>query len=247
MVVTLSVSAWAHFQMLIPSKDILEKKGEIEIELMFTHPASGAHNMDMGKPKEFGVLFKGEKKTDLLDTLKSGKFTHPQSKNKDHSGKAYETNYKIERMGDYVFYVVPAPYWEPAENKYITHCTKVVVNYGIEEGWDAKVGMPAEIVPVSRPYGLYVGNVFQGIVLKDGKPAADVEIEVEHYNEDGKDKPPAGPYETQIIKTDKNGLFTYGIPMAGWWGFAALLDGPKVEGKDHELGAVMWIYAADAR
>jgi cobalt/nickel transport protein len=247
LIVALGVPARAHFQLLIPSKDILEDKGEIEIEAMFTHPAAATHDMDMGKPQEFGVLFKGDKKTDLLETLKPGKFTHPQSAKKDHAGKAYATTYKIKRMGDYVFYLVPAPYWEPAESKYITQCTKVVVDFGLEEGWDAEVGMPAEIMPVSRPYGLYVGNVFQGIVKMNGKPVPHAEIEVEHYNKEGKDKPPAGPYETQIIKADENGMFTYGIPMAGWWGFAALMDGPKIEDKDHELGAVMWIEAAEPK
>ena len=50
---------------------------------------------------------------------------------------------------------------------------------------------------------------------------------------------------TQVVKTDANGVFTFTAPFAGWWGFAALVDGPSKiahEGKDRdvELGGVFW-------
>ena len=50
---------------------------------------------------------------------------------------------------------------------------------------------------------------------------------------------------TQVVKADANGVFSYSVPFAGWWGFAALnTAAEKVnhEGtpKDVELGAVLW-------
>ena len=59
-------------------------------------------------------------------------------------------------------------------------------------------------------------------------------------------KPPAEPYITQVIKADKNGVFTYAMPKAGWWGFAALNTADytiKKDGKDYpvEIGAVIWV------
>ncbi len=51
---------------------------------------------------------------------------------------------------------------------------------------------------------------------------------------------------TQTVKADKNGVFTYAAPVAGWWGFAALNTSDKkmmyknIE-KDIELGAVLWV------
>ena len=124
----------------------------------------------------------------------------------------------------------------------------MVVNaFGAEEGWDETVGLPAEIIPLTRPYGIWEGNTFRGLVLINGKPAPNLEVEVEYYNKDGKAHAPKDPFVTQVIKTDKNGIFTYTIPWAGWWGFSALGDGGtlKKDGKSYpvELDAVIWIKA----
>ena len=63
-------SAFAHFQMIIPSDDMVSQteKRELTLDVRFTHPFEG-HGMNMEKPVQFGVL-KGKKKIDLLDTLK---------------------------------------------------------------------------------------------------------------------------------------------------------------------------------
>jgi len=57
----------------------------------------------------------------------------------------------------------------------------VVTAFGDDEGWDREVGLKTEIVPLSKPYGLYAGNVFQGMVKLDGKPVPFCEAEVEYY------------------------------------------------------------------
>ena len=51
---------------------------------------------------------------------------------------------------------------------------------------------------------------------------------------------------TQVIKADANGVFTYSMPKAGWWGFAALNEDEKKikhNGKMYpvEIGAVIWV------
>ena len=77
------------------------------------------------------------------------------------------------------------------------------------------------------------------------------EVEVEYYNEDGKIEPPADPYVTQVIKADGNGVFTYCMPKAGWWAFAALneaswtLKDPEGNDKPVEIGAVYWVRTRD--
>jgi cobalt/nickel transport protein len=101
-------------------------------------------------------------------------------------------------------------------------------------------------VPLSRPFGNYAGNVFQGQVLLDGKPAPGTEVEIEYYNKDGKYEAPNNALVTQVVKADANGVFTYGVPFAGWWGFAALNTAEEKiahEGtpKDVEIGAVLWV------
>ncbi len=234
-----ATSAFAHFQMIIPSTNIVTHKtgNKLKLNIIFTHPFEG-NMMNMAKPDDFGVMVNG-KKTSLVRNLHEKKI---------NGYKTWETYYKIKRPGDYIFYVKPKPYWEPAEDKYIIHYTKVVVDaYGLQEGWDNLVGLKAEIKPLVRPYGLWTGNLFRGVVLYNGKPVPYAEIEVEYYNKDGKIEAPSDPYITQVIKADKNGVFSYSMPKAGWWGFAALMDGDKIKGKDVEIGALIWIKTEDMK
>ncbi len=164
---------------------------------------------------------------------------------------AWTAPYTVKKPGVTIFTVEPEPYWEPAEDCFITHYTKVVVPaYGVEEGWDKEVGLKTEIVPLTRPFGLYAGNVFQGIVKVDGKPSPFAEVEVEFYNQGKQAQAPNEYMVTQVVKADKNGVFTYAAPRSGWWGFAALNTADftlKKDGKDKpvEIGAVMWVYFSE--
>ncbi len=66
----------------------------------------------------------------------------------------------------------PQPYWEPAEDKFIIRYSKVMVPvFGVDDGWDAPTGAKTEILPLTRPFGNYAGNVFRGQVILNGKPA----------------------------------------------------------------------------
>jgi len=210
---------------------------------MFVHPMRGP-SMDMARPTAFGVHVAGNKQ-DLLDTIKP----------MDYRGHAaYNAAYTIKRPGDHVFWVEPAPYWEPSEGLMIVHYTKVVVNaMGLEQGWDEELGLETEIVPLVRPYGLWTGNQFRGIVKKNGNPVPFAEIEVEYFNEDAQVEIPASPFETQVIKADSSGVFSYTMPRAGWWGFAALneadekMSNPAGEAVPVEIGAVIWIKTRDMK
>lgn len=243
--------ASAHFGMIIPSDDIItqEDSKTITLDIKFCHPMEG-HYMEMKKPKKFGVRT-GGKNLDLLEILKAKKGKGPgQTENFTY----WQGTYQIKRPGDYIFYVEPEPYWEPAEDCFIIHYTKVCVNaLGLEQGWDDEIGLETEIVPLTRPYGLWTGNLFTGIVKLKGKPVPYAEIEVEYYNKDGKIRPPADPYVTQVIKADENGVFSYAMPEAGWWGFAALnqaswtIKGPEGEDKPVEIGAVFWVHTQDMK
>lgn len=230
--------AFAHFGMIIPS-DSMVMQGEsktVELALSFSHPFEGV-GMELIRPKFFAVEANG-KPLDLLGTLKAtGVMGH----------SAWTTGYKIKRPGVYMFHMEPQPYWEPAEDCFIIHYTKTVVTaFGDDEGWDREIGLKTEIVPLSKPFGLYTGNAFQGIVKFNGKAVPYAEVEVEHYNETQKAQAPTDYMVTQTVKADGNGVFTYAVPQAGWWGFAALNTADyklKHNGKekDVELGAVIWV------
>jgi len=233
--------ALAHFQELLPSTDIVPDEGDrtVNLSIVFTHPVERGPTMNMGEPVQFGVLADG-KKTDLKSSLKTAPV----------DGKtAYAAQYKVDRPADYVFFLEPAPYWEPAENHYIQHFTKVVVDFGSGDGWDKLVGLPIEIEPLTRPYGLWTGNLFRGRVLKDGKPLPFAEIEVEWVN-DGSVKPPADAFNTQAIKADAEGVFAYAMPKAAWWAFNALSEGPERKSPDGkmvgtEIGGTLWVRTID--
>lgn len=229
--------ALGHFGAIIPSAEVVEQGGEraVKLEASFIHPMEG-HAMKMARPARFGVLARG-KKTDLAGLFFSSV---------RNGGDLWSADYKLKRPGDHIFFLEPVPYWEPAEDSFIVHYTKVVVNaFGLEAGWDAPVGFEVEIMPLTRPYGLWAGNIFTGRVVKDGKPLPNCEVEVEYLNTD-KVEIPSSPFVTQVVKTDERGIFSYAMPRSGWWGFAALVEAERTidrEGsaKALELGGVIWV------
>ena len=238
LVFSLASFASAHFGMVIPSDSMVMQDDDRTLNLMlsFSHPFEG-QGMELVKPASFFMVKEG-KKTDLLDTLANASVM-------DHA--AWTTRFPVKRPGAYIFCMEPVPYWEPAEDCFIVHYTKTVVAaYGQEEGWDGEVGLKTEIVPLSKPYGLYAGNLFQGIVKVDGKAVPWAEVEVEYYNENKKAVAPTDYMVTQTLHADCNGVFSYAPPVAGWWGFAGLSTSDQkmvhdgIE-KDIELGAVIWV------
>ena len=240
-------AASAHFGVILPSDDIVES-GEshtIDLELQFMHPFEQKF-MDLTKPEKFGFVLAG-KYTCLMPSLK-------QTKTAGH--ETWQASVTLKRPGDHIFYFIPEPYWEPAEDCYIQHFTKVIVNaFGLEEGWTEPAGLEAEIVPLSRPYGLWTNDVFRGRVLFHGKPVPGAEVEYEYYNapvNGASVKDPAPPYITQVAVADSDGVFTVSLPMEGWWGFAALMTDPgamKHDGKkvNVEKGAVLWVRTRDMK
>ncbi len=236
-------SCLAHFGVILPSDDIVqgEDSHKITLSYQFMHPFE-QNFMELVRPVETGVMIRGQRQV-FTSQLKKGNI-------KGHL--VWSASMVLNRPGDYVFYMIPQPYWEPAEGKYIQHFTKVIVNaFGLEDSWDKPVGLKTEIVPLARPYGLWTGNVFCGQVLLNGKPAANTDVEVEYYNPDEKIKAPAEAYVTQVVHTDSRGIFWYAMPRAGWWGFAALNDGDELvrDGKrvPVELGAVLWVRTRDMK
>jgi cobalt/nickel transport protein len=234
----IAYNASAHFGMIIPS-DSMVMQGDnrnLKLDISFSHPFEKL-GMDMAKPDIFN-LFTIDYEKKLLGSLKEVNIMNH---------KAWKAKYKIRRPGAHIFYMKPEPYFEPAEDCYIIHYTKTVVAaFGSDEGWDSEIGLKTEIVPLSKPFGLYAGNVFAGIVKLDGVPVSYAEVEVEYLNSDKKAEAPTDYMITQTIKADENGVFVYAAPKAGWWGFAALNTANyqlkyKGEKKDVEIGAVIWV------
>lgn len=232
--------AAAHFQEIVPDADVLPDGGPVTFDLRFTHPMERGPVMEMARPTRVGMTYRGAT-TDLAASL---------AEKKIDGRTAWSIATTLDQPGAAVVFVEPRPYWEPAERKWIVHYAKVVVDaFASGEGWDRMVGLPVEIEPLVRPTGLWTGNLFRGIVRRAGEPVPFAEVEVEWRN-DGSVTPPDDAFVTQVIKADAAGVFAYAMPHAGWWGFAALVDGAETTGPDGrpaktELGGLVWVRATD--
>lgn len=232
-ILCLTALVQAHFLTFLPSSDNIvdQKNAKVDFDISFIHPFEQT-GMTMEKP---GLFLESKKNTLKLKETK--KFDH----------KAWKSSYTIKRPGVYKFFVEPQPYFEPAEGKFISHVSKVIVSsFGLEDGWDEPLGLKYEIIPLVKPFGLYSGNTFRAQVLHNSKPAANVEVEVELYNVFGL-KAPTPSHITQVVKTDANGIFSFTLNHKGWWGFAALIEEGELKhnGKNYpvENGALIWIKA----
>ncbi len=231
----------AHFGMLKPSQSMVEQGGDTTVEMLvgFCHPWE-QNGMNWSRPKKFGVMA-GKLDTDLTNTLVETTFL---------DAEAWKGTYIIKKPGIYTFYVDPQPYWEKEENQYIIHPTKTYVSaFGADEDWDQEVGLRAEIIPLTRPYAIYTGNVFRGISKFRGKPVPDADVEIECWNPE-KIEAPNETFNMLKVKTDKNGVFSFGFPHAGWWAFSCINDENRImkhDGKwvNAETAGVLWVQVAD--
>jgi cobalt/nickel transport protein len=246
-------------QVLVP----LEHAGQVapagacRLDLrLLEHASQNGPALAMGKPRQFGVMV-NHKQCNLADRLKG----------RESGGQpAYAAEFRMQEAGAHVFYLEPAPYWEPAEQVMVTHFAKLIVNscdarfptdsaMGWEnwEGWDTLVGLPVEIEPLVQCTSLWAGSAFTGIVRFQGKSAPRCRVEVEYLNDQGALKLPDHSFLTQILKTNGKGEFTFVPACAGWWALTAIPetrksarnpDGKKVKA---ELGGVLWIRCADMK
>ncbi|MEY6432267.1 DUF4198 domain-containing protein [Thioalkalicoccus limnaeus] len=245
-------SAQAHFQVLYPSAHLLDEPAKVELRLVFGHPLDNGHVMEMGEPVDFFVAFRGQR-TDLKGALEPITWKGPENQ-----ARGYRVSHQVTRNGDYIFALVPAPYYEATEDAFIQQITKTYLNKGgMPTDWNEPLGLPAEIVPMNMPTQVLAGGTFTGQVLTEGKPAAGIECEVEFINTEvdiannafGQGtlvEPPSMPI---VTFTDANGFFTFGIPRPGIWGFACLGAGPETEyeGKELSQDAVLWVQAIELK
>jgi cobalt/nickel transport protein len=242
--------ALAHFQSIYTPEANFAAPATFPVGIIFWHPLSSGVVMDMTEPQEFFVVHNGIR-TDLLDLLKPARFTSWAN-----SADGFKAEVTVRSPGDYIFALVPRPYLEETEDRFIQQYTKMYVNRGqLPTEWDKPVGLKAEIVPFQKPYNAVVGASFSGQVLYEGQPVPGAEIEVEYIagafdmgsNATGQPTVTPMPGGAITLTADPNGVFTFGISRAGWWGFAALnlAPGSEYQGKDLSEDAVIWVNASD--
>ncbi len=169
---TMTPAASAHFQMILPSTDTVTEQTPrtVGIELVFTHPMERGPVMPMERPVRFGVLA-GGKVDDLEPRL--------QSKPVDGKRRGRRATRSTSRVTT-CSSSSRSPTGSRAERKMIVHYAKVVVDaFGCGRGLGRDGRAAGRNRPLARPYGLWTGNLFRGIVARDGEPVPFAEIEVE--------------------------------------------------------------------
>ncbi|MGP1455231.1 MAG: DUF4198 domain-containing protein [Treponema sp.] len=255
-------TAYAHFQLIYtPLSIIPQEQSSVEFQLAFTHPFESGLTMDIGKDESgtikglqaFFALHKG-KKTDLLPTLSEIQFT-----SSENSGKGFalvlDKNTGFRGGGDWVLVAVPHPYYEKSDDMYIQQITKVMINKGgLDTDWAKRAaeGYP-EILPLVKPYDVWEGGLFRGIVVDEkGRPVPKAKIEFVYLNYaiDMQTHAFTGSAKLKksgagVILANDQGLFEFIPPRAGYWGFAALEAGGSKQfgGKALSEEAVLWIEA----
>ncbi len=241
---------WAHFLITVPSRGggYGVRGQETSFWLLFGHPFEGIL-YDLKVPRAYMINPSGQKESLSLVRIEVKDYA---------SGKkrfGYRASYLPTRRGDYLLCVVSQPYLNEEEGVVWQDHIKVPFHVQVEKGWENRCGFTLEMVPLTRPYGLRVGQVLRGRVLLQGKPAAGVTIEVEKFN--GfyipDEKLPVDAYGrindpliTQTLVTDEEGYFVVGFPEAGWWVVNASVSAGKTHYANRTFPLVirsgMWIY-----
>jgi cobalt/nickel transport protein len=208
--------------MLLPRTPSARRGQEVTVLYQWGHPFE--HQLfDAPAPERVLLVAPDGTRTDLTKHL--ARVVVPGTGKK--SVTAYRLRFTPKARGDYVLALTTHPIWMPEEKVFFRDTVRVVVHVQDQEGWDAGSGQAFELVPLTRPYGLLPGMVFQAQALAGGKPAAGTLVEVEHYNPAPPAELPPDEQITRTARTDPNGVVTCTLPGPGWWAVTALRDGGK--------------------
>jgi cobalt/nickel transport protein len=172
-----------------------------------------------------------------------------------HDRKAFDLEYKPLWPGDYYLCLEIPPYFVPDEQKFRQEYVKEPLHVKGADGWDQSVGLPVEIIPLTRPYGWPAGSVFKGLALVKNRSLTGAMVEIEKFN--GFFVPPDqlpkdrlgeenSPLITRVTKTDRMGYFVCTLDSPGWWIISVSAPGGKMvhEHKTYpvEMRGGLWIY-----
>ncbi len=232
--------AAAHFHMLFPESPSSTTDKPVTFVFQWGHPFE--HEMfDTAKPEKLIMVSPDRQQTVLTGAL--AKTSIKGADNKDVT--AYQFSFTPEKRGDYACVALAAPVWMEHEKQFLQDSAKVVLHVQTQKNWDAGTG-GFELTPLTRPYGLQPGMVFQAQVLDDGKPQAGIMAEVERYNPTAPKELPVDEQITRRVKADPNGVLTCTLTDPGWWCITAERPGVmrEREGKSYPVvqRTTLWVY-----
>jgi cobalt/nickel transport protein len=228
-----------HFSILLPGAAATAPDRGVDVVYRWGHPFE--HQLfDAPRPQRVLILSPDGKEADVTQTAE--KITLPGPK----GVTAYRLRFTPQRRGDYTFVLTTPPIWMEAEEEFWQDNVRVVLHVTTQKGWDAATGRGFELVPLTRPYGLEPGMVFQAQARLDGQPQAGAIVEVERYNPVAPKELPPDEQITRRVKTDPNGVATCTLTEAGWWCVTAQREAGQRErdGKMYPLRqrATFWVF-----
>jgi cobalt/nickel transport protein len=208
--------AAAHFNMLLPQSASVKKGETLTLTYQWGHPFE--HQLfDAPQPQRLIALSPDGKRIELTDKLV--KITRKAGMK---AATAYQLRFTPQQRGDYVFVLRTPPIWMEEDGEFLQDTVKVVLHVQAQKGWDAAAG-DFELVPLTRPYGLRPGTVFQVETLKarsesEGGPRSRLGlVEIERYNAEPPKKLPPDEQITRTVRLDANGIATTTLSEVGWW------------------------------
>ncbi|HLW68235.1 MAG TPA: DUF4198 domain-containing protein [Gemmataceae bacterium] len=236
----------AHFLMLLPAAESGQRQQPVTVVFQWGHPFE--HQLfDAPKPESVAVFDPDGKRIDLSKSLEKTEVPGEGDKNVT----AWKISFQPERRGDYTLVVTAPPIWMGEEQFFFQDTVKVVYHVQTQKGWDHPTGVGFELVPLTRPYGLQPGLVFQAQAISDGKPLPGALVEVEAYHAVPPKSLPADEQMTRQVKTDPNGVLTCTLPDPVWWCITAERDGGRREheGKMYPVRqrATFWVHIDEAK
>jgi len=224
-----ALPAHAHFNMLMPQTASAKKGEDVVFTYQWGHPYE--HELfDAPAPDSVQVLGPdGKTITDLTKSLE--KISLPAGEGKKVA--AYQFHFTPEQRGDYVFLLRTPPIWMESDGEFLQDNVKVVLHVQAQKGWDGAFRTEFELTPLTRPYGLEPGMVFQAVLgaRVPSKPVAGALVEIEHYHAARPKEIPSDEYATRAAKTAPDGVVMATLTDPGWWCLAAASVGGM---RDHD-------------
>jgi cobalt/nickel transport protein len=234
----------AHFNMLLPRPSSAKKGEVVTVFYYWGHPFE--HQLfDAPAPESVLAITPGGHKIDLKQSLEK------IAKRAADGNKvtAYQLRFAPEQRGDYLLILNTPAIWMEEDQEFLQDTVKALLHVQAQKGWDAAAGEGFEVLPLTRPYGLQPGMVFQAQVQWGGTPLAGALVEVEHYNPAPPQKLPPDEHITHTLKTDPNGCLTCTLTEPGWWCLTAQHQSGNRDhdGKAYPLRqrATLWVFVDD--
>ncbi|HKA07239.1 MAG TPA: DUF4198 domain-containing protein, partial [Gemmataceae bacterium] len=172
--------ACAHYHMLLPDRHSVKTGDKVIVTYQFGHPFE--HELfDAEKPAKAVAFDPVQKSVDLLPSFEKVEVPGREGK----KVAAYRFTFQPAGRGDYTIIVESPPIWMADEKHFFHDICRVTIHVDAQKGWDYRFVDPAQfsITPLTRPYGLRSGMIFQSHVLAPGTGFTQSHlVEIERYN-----------------------------------------------------------------